>query len=96
MDWATAAALPVAGFTARRDLDLLRVGDTDTLLIHGAAGAVGTVAVQLAIVHGATVIGTASSANHDYLLGLSSDLAGQPCEGLSGTSGKWSSACPAW
>ena len=67
VDWITAAALPVAGVTARRDLDLLDVSAADTLLIHGAAGAVGTVAVQLAAARGATVIGTASPANHDYL-----------------------------
>ncbi|MEX5712501.1 NADP-dependent oxidoreductase [Parafrankia sp. FMc6] len=67
LDWAAAAALPVAGITARRDLDLLNVTAADTLLIHGAAGAVGTVAVQLAAARGATVIGTASPANHDYL-----------------------------
>ena len=70
VDWAAAAALPVAGITARRDLDLLNVAAGDTLLIHGAAGAVGTVAVQLAVARGATVIGTASSANHDYLRSL--------------------------
>ncbi|RVX41005.1 zinc-binding dehydrogenase [Nonomuraea polychroma] len=67
---ACSAALPVAGITARRDLDLLNVAAGDTLLIHGAAGAVGTVAVQLAVARGATVIGTASSANHDYLRSL--------------------------
>jgi NADPH:quinone reductase-like Zn-dependent oxidoreductase len=70
LEWAAAAALPVAGITARRDLDLLGVTAADTLLIHGAAGAVGTVAVQLAVARGATVIGTASSANHDYLRSL--------------------------
>jgi NADPH:quinone reductase-like Zn-dependent oxidoreductase len=65
--WAAAAALPVAGETAERVLDLLKVTSGDTLLIHGAAGAVGTVAAQLAISRGATVIGTASAANHEYL-----------------------------
>jgi NADPH:quinone reductase-like Zn-dependent oxidoreductase len=39
----------------------------ETILIHGAAGAVGSVAVQLAVAAGLTVIGTASPANHDYL-----------------------------
>jgi NADPH:quinone reductase-like Zn-dependent oxidoreductase len=70
LSWAQAAALPVAGITARRDLDLLAVTAGDTLLIHGAAGGVGTIAVQLAVARGATVIGTASPANHDYLRGL--------------------------
>ncbi|GFJ95031.1 oxidoreductase [Phytohabitans rumicis] len=42
----------------------------DTLLIHGAAGSVGTVAVQLAVLWGARVIGTAREDNHDYLRSL--------------------------
>ena len=39
----------------------------DTVLVHGAAGGVGTIAVQLARLRGARVIGTASRENHDYL-----------------------------
>ncbi|MEU6482955.1 NADP-dependent oxidoreductase [Streptomyces sp. NPDC046887] len=65
-----AAALPVAGETARRVLDQLDVGPGETLLLHGAAGAVGQVATQLAVARGATVIGTASPANHELLRGL--------------------------
>ncbi|WP_406105022.1 NADP-dependent oxidoreductase [Streptomyces sp. NBC_01003] len=64
---AEAATLPVAGETAQRVLDLLRVRSGETLLIHGAAGAVGSTGVQLAVTLGATVIGTASPANHEYL-----------------------------
>ena len=67
LDWASGAALPVAAETALRVLDLLEVARGDTVLIHGAAGGVGTVAVQLAAARGATVVGTASEANHDYL-----------------------------
>jgi NADPH:quinone reductase-like Zn-dependent oxidoreductase len=70
LDWDTAAALPVAVETSVRVLDLLEVGDGDTLLLHGAAGVVGSVAVQLAVARGATVIGTASPANHDHLRSL--------------------------
>jgi NADPH:quinone reductase-like Zn-dependent oxidoreductase len=51
-------------------LDQLAVGAGDTLLIHGASGAVGTLAVQLAVRRGATVIGTASEANHKGLIAL--------------------------
>jgi NADPH:quinone reductase-like Zn-dependent oxidoreductase len=67
LGWTEAASLPVAAETALRVLRLLEVTQGDTLLIHGAAGGVGTVAVQLAVARGATVIGTASEANHDHL-----------------------------
>ncbi|MFJ8000211.1 NADP-dependent oxidoreductase [Streptomyces sp. NPDC096310] len=70
LSWDEAAALPVAGETARRVLDSLGVRDGDTLLLHGAAGGVGAVAAQLAVARGATVIGTASPANHDYVRSL--------------------------
>ncbi|HKH10808.1 MAG TPA: NADP-dependent oxidoreductase [Rubrobacter sp.] len=67
LGWAEAAALPVAAETALRVLGLLEVGRGDVVLIHGAAGGVGTVAVQLTVARGATVIGTASKPNHGYL-----------------------------
>ncbi|WP_461086494.1 NADP-dependent oxidoreductase [Streptomyces deserti] len=70
LDWQSAAALPTATETSDRVLDLLKVTDGETLLIHGAAGVVGSVGVQLAVARGATVIGTASEANHDYLRSL--------------------------
>lgn len=70
LSWDAAVALPVAGQTAERILALLNVTSGETLLIHGAAGAVGTMAVQLAVARGATVIGTASKANHDYIAAL--------------------------
>lgn len=67
LDFPTAAALVAASQTASGALGELGVGDGDVLLVHAAAGSVGTVAVQLARLAGATVIGTASPANHDYL-----------------------------
>ncbi|GAA1138757.1 NADP-dependent oxidoreductase [Kribbella jejuensis] len=67
LSWEQAVGIPVAGETAQRVLDLLDVKAGETILIHGAAGAVGSVAVQLAVAAGLTVIGTASAANHDYL-----------------------------
>ncbi|KOV80723.1 NADP-dependent oxidoreductase [Nocardia sp. NRRL S-836] len=70
LDWDVAAALPVAVETSVRVLDALEVKEGDTLLLHGAAGVVGAVAVQLAVARGATVLGTASPANHDYLRSL--------------------------
>src|SRR3954447_21098480 len=70
LDWQHAVALPVAGETAERVLDLLGVTAGETVLMHGAAGAVGTLAVQLATARGARVIATAGPANQDYLTSL--------------------------
>jgi NADPH:quinone reductase-like Zn-dependent oxidoreductase len=67
LDFPTAAGLVAAAQTASGALRELRVGPGDVLLVHAAAGSVGTLAVQLARLAGATVIGTASPANHDYL-----------------------------
>lgn len=79
LDWQHAAALPVAGETAQRVLDLLGVVAGETVLMHGAAGAVGTLAVQLATARGARVIATAGPANQDYLtsLGATATLYGE-------------------
>src|SRR5487761_1541313 len=65
VDFPAAVTLPVAVEAATRGLDLLTVGAGDTLLIHGASGPVGAVAVQFAVARGATVIGTASQANQE-------------------------------
>ncbi len=70
LDWDVAAALPVAAETSLRVLHLLGVASGETLLIHGASGAVGAMAAQLAVARGVTVIGTASAANQDYLTSL--------------------------
>ncbi|HLL67290.1 MAG TPA: NADP-dependent oxidoreductase [Micromonosporaceae bacterium] len=70
MSWAEAGGLPVAVETAVRGLDLLGVANGDTVLINGAAGGVGAAATQLAVARGASVIGTASEGNHDYLRSL--------------------------
>src|SRR5688572_21867283 len=70
MSWPEAGGLSASGQTAYTALDELHVGPADTLLVHAAAGGVGSLAVQLAVVRGARVIGTASERNHDYLRGL--------------------------
>ncbi|WAP53666.1 NADP-dependent oxidoreductase [Streptomyces sp. S465] len=70
LDWTHAVALPVASDAADRVLDLLDVKAGETLLIHGAAGALGTIAVQLATARGARVIGTAGPGNQEYLTSL--------------------------
>src|SRR5213080_4030352 len=67
LDFPGAAALPAAIETATRALDQLGAGSGSTLLINGASGSVGSAAVQLAVVRGARVIGTAGPANHEYL-----------------------------
>ncbi|MER7177179.1 NADP-dependent oxidoreductase [Streptomyces mesophilus] len=70
LTWQDAAALPVATETAERVLNLLDVAAGETVLLHGASGAVGTVAIQLAAARGARVIATAGPANQDYLTSL--------------------------
>jgi NADPH:quinone reductase-like Zn-dependent oxidoreductase len=69
LDFAGAAALPVAVETATRGLEELGVRQGTTLLINGASGGVGTAAVQFAVARGATVIATASESNHERLRG---------------------------
>lgn len=73
LSWDEAAGVPLAGLTARRTLARLGVDDKTTLLIHGAAGGVGTFGVQLARELGARVIGTASPANHERLAALGAE-----------------------
>jgi NADPH:quinone reductase-like Zn-dependent oxidoreductase len=70
LSFADAATLPTAGEAAKRGLDLLGVQAGETVVIHGASGSVGTIAVQLAVARGATVIGTASEENQDYVRSL--------------------------
>jgi NADPH:quinone reductase-like Zn-dependent oxidoreductase len=70
LDLPGAAALPAAIETATRALDQLGVESGSMLLVDGASGSVGSAAVQLAVVRGARVIGTASPANHEYLRSL--------------------------
>lgn len=65
-----AAGLPSSAVAGYSLIDHLRITERDTLLIHGAAGNVGSAAVQIAVARGARVIGTASVANHDYLRSL--------------------------
>ena len=70
LDFAAAAALPSAVETAARALDQLGVDRGSTVLINGASGSVGSVAVQLAVARGASVIGTGSPARHELLRSL--------------------------
>ncbi|MFF9363346.1 NADP-dependent oxidoreductase [Streptomyces griseoluteus] len=69
-----AAGLPLAGLTAFQTLTkMLEVRADETVLVHAAAGGVGSIAVQLAAHLGARVIGTASEYNHDYVRSLGAE-----------------------
>ncbi|MFE9257607.1 NADP-dependent oxidoreductase [Streptomyces sp. NPDC006879] len=65
-----AAALPLAGLTAHQSLQRVGVRAGESVLVHSAAGGVGSLAVQIALAHGAHVIGTAGEHHHDFLRAL--------------------------
>jgi NADPH:quinone reductase-like Zn-dependent oxidoreductase len=65
--WEVAGALFVAGATAYAAVRAVALASGDTVVVSGAAGGVGSLAVQLARRAGATVIGLASEANHPWL-----------------------------
>lgn len=66
-----AAGVPVAGTTAYQGIvEEIGLKEGETVLIAGAAGGVGTMAVQIAASLGARVLGIASPPNHDYLRSL--------------------------
>ncbi|MEV6608977.1 NADP-dependent oxidoreductase [Kutzneria sp. NPDC051319] len=86
IDHTVAAALPISGLTAWQGLFVhggLTTGQT--VMIHGAAGGVGSIAVQLAREVGAQVIGTGRAADRDLVLGLGAqafvDLDAEPLSG---------------
>ncbi|MEU7860646.1 NADP-dependent oxidoreductase [Nonomuraea sp. NPDC049141] len=70
MSWEEAGAAGSGVETATRALDVLGVDEGATLLIDGAAGGVGSVAVQLAVARGARVVGTGRLESRDFLAGL--------------------------
>ena len=68
---AEAAALPLAGLTAWQALvDTAQVAAGQRVLIHGAGGGVGHLAVQIAKARGAHIIATARANKHEFLRGL--------------------------
>ena len=74
IDHIVAAALPISGLTAWQSLiDHARLTTGQSVLIHGAAGGVGSIAVQLAREVGAVVIGTGRAADRGTVLGLGVD-----------------------
>ena len=74
MSFEAASGLLLTGSTAVHALTVTGVERRTTVLIHGASGGVGQMAVQLAVARGARVIGTASAARHDIVRALG----GQP------------------
>jgi NADPH:quinone reductase-like Zn-dependent oxidoreductase len=75
IDHSVAAALPISGLTAWQGLFTHgRLEPTQTVLIHGAAGGVGSIAVQLAREAGATVIGTGRTAHRQTVLDLGAEI----------------------
>jgi NADPH:quinone reductase-like Zn-dependent oxidoreductase len=73
MSWEAAGGLMLAGATAVHALTATGVGAGETVLVHGAAGGVGSMAVQIAVARGARVIGTASEGNHRRLRELGAE-----------------------
>src|SRR6201986_2538856 len=67
--WEVAGALFVVGATAWAAVRAVNLSESDTVVVSGAAGGVGSLAVQLARRTGATVIGLASEPNHEWLRG---------------------------
>lgn len=68
------AAIPTAGLAAWQSIfNLAGLGKEQSVLIHGAAGGVGTFAVQFAKWKGAYVIGTASAKNAEFLKSIGAD-----------------------
>jgi NADPH:quinone reductase-like Zn-dependent oxidoreductase len=73
LDPVLAGGLPVAGLTARQALDQLGVRAGARLLITGASGSTGTIALQLAVHDGATVVATAAARHADRLHALGAE-----------------------
>jgi NADPH:quinone reductase-like Zn-dependent oxidoreductase len=68
VSWEAAGALFVAGTTAYATVRAVRASSGDTVVVSGAAGGVGSLAAQLAVLAGATAIGLAGETNHQWLL----------------------------
>jgi NADPH:quinone reductase-like Zn-dependent oxidoreductase len=68
LPWEVAGAIPVVGFTASAMVRAVDLKPGDVVVVAGAAGGVGSLAVQLAKRKGATVIGLAGPSNHDWLV----------------------------
>ena len=70
VSWEQAGGLDIVGRTAWASVEAIALTPADTVLVSAAAGGVGVIAAQLAKLKGATVIGTASESNHEFLRSL--------------------------
>jgi NADPH:quinone reductase-like Zn-dependent oxidoreductase len=70
LDWETAGGLGLVGNTALRACAAVAPGPEDTVLVSGVTGGVGLLSAQFARRAGATVIGMARTAHHDFLRGI--------------------------
>jgi len=68
--WPEAGGMMLTGATATHTLEATGVGAGDTVLVHGASGGVGSMVVQLALIRGAHVVGTARRRHHEDLVRL--------------------------
>lgn len=73
LGWNESAGLPLAGLTAYQVLNRLGLTSGETVLIHGGAGGVGSLGIQIAVALGAKVIATASEKNHEFLRSLGAE-----------------------
>ena len=100
VDLATAGAAPLAGITAMAAIDALELSEGDTVLIVGATGGVGSLAVQLAAQAGATVVAPALPEDEEYLrdLGVSELLPrdGDVAAAAASAIPKASTRCSTW
>jgi NADPH:quinone reductase-like Zn-dependent oxidoreductase len=74
ISWEATAGIPLVGLTSYQCLFVAgKLQEGQTVLILGASGGIGTLAIQLAKSKGATVIGVASEKNHFYMSGIGAD-----------------------
>lgn len=74
LDFEQSASLPMGALTAWQAIfDTANLKSGQKILIHGASGGVGSMAVQIAKAKGAYVIGTASTSNKDFVKNLGAD-----------------------
>jgi NADPH:quinone reductase-like Zn-dependent oxidoreductase len=84
LDVAAAATVPLNALTAAQLVDLLGEGEGRTLLVTGAAGAVGAYVVPFALEHGWRVTGLARAADEEFVRALGADFTADPTAGPAG------------